>query len=98
MSEGCTGIRGLIPTCTFLLGRRHTGGQKGNGYRIGERFFGPPCSGQEFPPVPKWEVSQEPKLTALMALSDGAIGVTGARSAVCSRLQPGMRFEARIER
>ena len=59
--------------------------------QIGERFFGPPCSGRKFPSVPKREVGQEPELAALMAPSDGAIDAIGGRSAVRSgraRMRP----------
>ena len=47
--DSAGGIRRLIPTCTFPCRWRHTVGQKGSGPRIGERFFGLPCTGQEFP-------------------------------------------------
>ena len=78
------GIRSLIPTCTFRRGRRHTVGQKGNGPGNGERFFGPPCSGREFPLVSKGEVGWELRLAILTALSDGVIDVLGARLALRS--------------
>ena len=97
MSGGCTEICSLIPTCSFARGRRRTGGQKGNGPRIGGRFFGPPCSGRKFPPVPKWEVGREPRFAVLMSLSDGAIGVIRARSAECYGCSQRLRFKAGIE-